>query len=415
VTTPVSWPQAREYRDAVQAPKVCFASTKLKAAVIHQDLMGMPLAAAGKSAIVFKATAGGKDVAIRCFTRAASDQRLRYQELQKHLKSTFPSYMVKFKYRDTEILVAGTRYPLVEMDWVDGNPLDVWVAKHLHDGNLAGQAESWLALTGDMQRRGMAHGDIANDNCMVSGSELKLVDYDGCYIPELAGKNPGEFGAQHFQHPGRRGYYAANMDAFPSLVIYLSLLALHADPSLWRFHQDKNLIFVAADYRAPRATPVWQELARSPDRRVVSLTSELAAMCDQPIDALRPLPEVVPPWWTDSVPATEPVKVSQSPVSPPGAPERGNTSGRQIEWLRGYVPDDGEPPPRPAGPVQPRPPEPVHHEPAPPEPVPVPPPPPVPAPRPAPAPVRPPRRGPRVLLVVAIIIVVLFVLAHLGS
>jgi hypothetical protein len=344
VTTPVSWPQAREYRDAVQAPKVCFSSSKLKSAVIHPDLMGMPLAAAGKSAIVFKATAGGKDVAIRCFTRASSSQQRRYQELQKHLKSTFPSYMVKFRYRDQEILVAGTRHPLVEMDWVDGNPLDAWVAKHLHDGNLASQAESWLAITGDMQRRGLAHGDIANDNCMVSGSQLKLVDYDGCYVPGLARQNPGEAGAQHFQHPGRKGYYAANMDAFPSLVIYLSLLALHADPSLWRFHRDKNLIFQAADYRAPRTTPVWQELARSPDEKVVSLADTLAAMCRNGIGDLELLPDVVTPWWKNpALHLTEKINV----VPPPDA--RPVTGERSIEWLLDHLPSNGKPqtqPPR---------------------------------------------------------------------
>jgi hypothetical protein len=418
VTTPVSWPQAREYQDAVQAPKVCFANSKLKAAVIHPDLMGMPLAASGKSAIVFKATAGGKDVAIRCFTRASSSQRRRYQELQKHLKSAFPSYMVKFRYRDEEILVAGDRYPLVEMDWVDGNPLDVWVEKHLHDGNLAGQAGSWLAITGDMQQRGMAHGDIANDNCMVSGSQLKLVDYDGCYLPELARHNPGEAGAQHFQHPGRKGYYAANMDAFPSLVIYLSLLALHADPSLWKFHKDKNLIFLAADYRAPRATPVWQELARSPDRRVISLTSELAVMCGQPISDLRPLPEVVTPWWTDSVTSTGLTRVSPPPASPAVTGGNGRSGGPSPDWLRDYVPAGDQPQPRPAGTAYPPQPEPAplaHHEPAPPAPVPAPPPRPVPAPRRAPVPARWPRTTAKVLVTIAIIIAIWFIFFHHGG
>ena len=179
MTQPRSWPGAREYLDAIQTPAVCFSDPRLKAASIHQNSMRMPLAVAGKSAVVFKATAEGKDFAIRCFTRAASDQRLRYRALHTHLENT-PWYMVDFGYRDSEILVANTRYPLVEMEWVDGNPLDEWVGGHLRrNGDLARQAAAWLAIVNDMLHRKMAHGDIANDNCMVSGSQLKLVDYDG--------------------------------------------------------------------------------------------------------------------------------------------------------------------------------------------------------------------------------------------
>ena len=290
MATPTSWPHAREYLDAVQTPKLCFSDPRLKDASIHMNSMGMPLTASGKSAIVFKATADGKDVAIRCFTRAASDQRMRYLALQKHLDPR-PSYLVGFGYRDDEIRVGNTSYPLVEMDWVDGDPLDAWVGHHLRrNGDLGVQAEAWRDIVGDMLSRKMAHGDIANDNCMVSGSQLKLVDYDGCYIPALRDKNPGESGAQDFQHPDRGGYYADNMDAFPSLVVYLSLAALHADPSLWaRYHKDKNLIFSAADYRAPRATPIWRDLASNPDPAVRRLAAALADMCDASVDSLPPL------------------------------------------------------------------------------------------------------------------------------
>jgi eukaryotic-like serine/threonine-protein kinase len=326
LTQPKTWPQARQYQDAIQTPTICFSDPRLKAADIHVNSMGMPQAAAGKSAVVFKATAHGKDVAIRCFTRAASDQRQRYRKLHKHLV-TPPWYMVGFVYRDEEILVANCRYPLVEMDWVDGDPLDVWVGKHLQRGSdLASQAAAWLVIVADMLNRGMAHGDIANDNCMVTGSQLKLVDYDGCYIEGLAEKNPGESGAQHFQHPGRSGYYAGDMDAFPDLVIYLSLLALQADPSLWRFHSDKNLIFEAADYKAPQRTEVWRELARSPDLRVRSLAGTLARMCTEPIAGLPSLLTVT----ASEGPWLDGVKQNGTKVAPPApAPS--------LDWMKDHL------------------------------------------------------------------------------
>jgi Septum formation len=199
----------------------------------------------------------------------------------------------------------------------------------------------------------MAHGDLASDNCLVQGSDIKLIDYDGCFIPALAASFPGEAGNQHFQHPGRIGYYAANMDAFPSLVIYLSLIALDADKSLWQFHTGDNLIFAAKDYLSPRASPLWQALAESPDARIRSLTSALADMCRAPISTLPPLGQVVTGtptsngqqhlWWqTWRAP-------SQTGKAVPGA-------RRQQPWWRSAslpVQPGGSTPAQPAQPAQP--------------------------------------------------------------
>ena len=431
MTQPGSWPGARDYLDAIQTPTVCFSDPRLKAASIHPNNMGMPQAVAGKSAVVFKATAEGKDVAIRCFTRAASDQRLRYRALHTHLAYT-PWYMVDFGYRDNEILVANIRYPLVEMDWVDGNPLDEWVGSHLRqNGDLAGQAAAWLAIVQDMLQRKMAHGDIANDNCMVSGSQLKLVDYDGCYIPDLADRNPGETGAQHFQHPKRAGYYAGNMDAFPSLVIYLSLAALNADPSLWEhFHRDKNLIFHAEDYKRPQQTPIWNKLAQSPDTRVRSLAIALARMCREPVNSLRSLPEVVKgePLWEQIIVQNR--ETGTRKVPPPAAGQTPPPPSN--EWIRDHLPGATEPQAEPtqvARPAEPARPERVPPRTVPPRPTPPPPTPPRPTPlRPTPprptAPGKTARRSAArtartvvkaVFITIITIIILIVVLAIIGS
>jgi hypothetical protein len=357
---PNNWPRPRDYQEAIQTPAVCFSDSRLRNAEIHTNKLGVPLAAAGKSAVVFQATANSADVALRCFTRAAPEQRLRYQELHAHLAPEPPSYMVDFTYRDQEMWVEGNRYPMVEMGWVAGDALDVWVREHLGRGNdLADQAAAWLLIMNDMQTRELAHGDLANDNCLVSGSQLKLIDYDGCFIPALAGKHPGEDGNPHFQHPGRAGYYAGDMDAFPSLVIYLSLLALQSDASLWQHHTDKNLIFAATDYKLPRKTPIWKALAKNPDARVVSLAAALADMCEASVATLPSLRAVVTgaeislsgqrsgtsldeevgsltqddgesPWWSQEAlqggQGTRPLPVP-APSVPPSAPD----------WLEDHV------------------------------------------------------------------------------
>jgi hypothetical protein len=394
-----SWPRPRDYQDAIQAPLVCFTNPHLRNAQIYTNGMGLPLAASGKSAIVFKAAAdaedaaaASKDVALRCFTRAASDQRLRYQELHAHLGPKPPPYMVDFTYWDQEIVVGPGRFPLVEMSWVEGDPLDVWIQNHLGRGSdLADQASAWLSIVDDMRIREMAHGDLANDNCLVNGSELTLIDYDGCFIPQLADKHPGEDGNPHFQHPKRSGHYAGNMDAFPAVVIFLSLLALQSDRSLWQqFHTDKNLIFLAADYKAPRRTPIWSALKKNPDARVAALTDSLANMCESPVASLPSLKEVaalasIPlgqplgrmqpgtnhgvatpgagPWWEQEALRHGPVVRPTVPTPPAGpvppAVPVPPTVPPTPSWLgdhvpgQPYLPPQGQPYPPPQGtPVQ---------------------------------------------------------------
>ena len=286
-------PSDIQYLDAIQAPQVCFTDPRLKAARIRKDVRGIPEAATGRSAIVFRADVGTEDVALRCFTREAREQRARYQALHAHLAGSIPPYMVDFTYRDREILVGGELYPVVEMGWAEGRPLHLRVEQHLRDPRrLELFAAIWLETVTDLQNRGMAHGDLSTDNCLATEHALTLIDYDGCFIPALAEADPGEGGNPNFQHPHRMGYYALNMDAFPALVIYLSLLALAVDNSLWQFHNGRNLIFTAGDYQSPRETPLWRALARISNRQIAPLLTALADMCNTPIDSLPSLGQV---------------------------------------------------------------------------------------------------------------------------
>ena len=289
------WPRPADYLHAVQVPQASFADRQLRNASIRVNQFGIPEAATGKSAIVFRATIGSQDVALRCFITEASYQRSRYRGLYAHLADNWPSYLVNFAYHDDQILVEGQRYPVVVMSWALGQPLDAWIGQHLQRGReLASLAMKWLEMVNDLERRGMAHGDLDNGNCLVNRSDLTLIDYDGFFVPSLAHTPPRGAGIPDFQHPGRPGYYAPNMDAFPALVIYLSLLALESDRSLWqRYHTSENLIFSASDYLSSRNTQIWQDLAGNRDPSVRRLAAALADMCDAPIDSLPPLSQVV--------------------------------------------------------------------------------------------------------------------------
>ena len=279
----------------------------------------MPKSVSGRSAIVFRATVTPRDVAIKCFTNAAPDRRARYQALGHRLAGSWPDYLVDFVYRDDEILVNGNRYPVVEMSWTHGIPLDVWIGRHIsRPADLAAMAAKWLAIASDLERRGLAHGDLSAENCLVSGSDLKLIDYDGCYVPVPGLSHRCEYGNPDFQHPRGAGYCAANADAFPALVIYLSLLALASDPALWHFHAEGRLLFSASDYLSPGTAPIWRELANSSNPLVVRLAADLATMGGLPTAAeLPPLSHI-----------------SSGSVSNGGQPE---PAGNQLEMARSQL------------------------------------------------------------------------------
>jgi hypothetical protein len=72
---------------------------------------------------------------------------------------------------------------------------------------------------------GIAHGDLQHGNIiLVPGKKdnslmLKLIDYDGMFIPPLAGSPKGEVGHAAYQHPERlrTGAFHTEVDRFRSL------------------------------------------------------------------------------------------------------------------------------------------------------------------------------------------------------
>jgi hypothetical protein len=341
---PTNWPGNAAYQDALQAPEFCFRDARLKAADIREDILGLPEPATGKSAIVFHATMDSTEYALRFFTRSVPIQRERYLELTARLERSRPDYFVPFSYHDSEILVNGEWYPMVKMGWSEGVPINEWVAGHLrHSADLKALAQTWLNLARDMHSQQIAHGDLSNDNCLVgAASKIMLIDYDSCYIPALDAENPREDGNQNFQHPGRSGYYALNMDAFPALVVYLSLLALSEERGLWRHNNKENLIFKKEDFLAPGRTEVWRDLALIEDPLVTALAARLREMCHDDIATLRPLGEVADDaavdWWTDweDIPATaSPATAAPAPevrVPNPAGPLRGDADWTDDDW-----------------------------------------------------------------------------------
>ena len=77
----------------------------------------------GNFASVYKITTHSGDVAVRCFTREVRDQRERYGHLSDYLRGVRPEVFVGFQYVEQGIRVRGQWYPIVKMEWAQGDRL----------------------------------------------------------------------------------------------------------------------------------------------------------------------------------------------------------------------------------------------------------------------------------------------------
>ena len=293
------WPTARHYAEAVQCPLVCFEEPSLKRMLPAVDRLGMPLVTSGQFAYVFKLNpgdAGGETVAVRCFRGFLGDREERYRALDVHLNANRIAALPQFKYFTKGILVAGRRYPVLVMKWVEGPTLDVYLDEAVGRREaLLHLADEWVKLMGELREAGIAHGDLQHGNIIVEGGRLRLVDLDGMFVPALKGFKASEVGHQHYQHPARDvAHFSSDTDNFSALVVYLSLISLAERPELWREHHDENLLFTRADFADPDASKLFPKIEAIGGEHA-RLAEALKVACTSDPTAAPPLTELVTP------------------------------------------------------------------------------------------------------------------------
>jgi hypothetical protein len=273
----VPWPTPQDYQEAVQNPRLAFRDPDLQAARPKEDAIGLPQPIAGNFASVYKMLSGSaRTWAVRCFLREFGDQRQRYDAISWELKRLRLPYTVGFEYQPDGIRVRGGWFPVLKMEWVQGETLTRYVASRLGQPALRDLAEKVVVMTRRLADAGIAHGDLQHGNILVVGGEPRLIDYDGMFVPALAGWRSHEVGHPNFQHPRRTDAdFGPGADNFSNWVIYLSLLALSADPGLWSRHQggDECLLFRRADFELPERSRLLGDLERSADPLVAALAA----------------------------------------------------------------------------------------------------------------------------------------------
>ena len=280
-----AWPLNIDFTIAVQNPHLCFVDPELKQSSTAKNSRGRVLLWSGNFATVYKLTKGNRSWAVRCFTRIPqSDVQQRYKLISEYLSQHEIPYLVDFEFLTQGILVKGEWYPILKMDWVQGSEIDRYIGEHIDDSQVLLRLDRQLKqLQKDLQQVGIAHGDLQHGNIMVdSEGELKLVDYDGMYVPALRGAPPLEVGHPNYQPPMRSSKdFGDRLDEFSFEVISLSLRALASQPNLWEtFHEDnKNLIFRQNDFQEPELSPVFQSISNIPDDETRELCDRLIRRC----------------------------------------------------------------------------------------------------------------------------------------
>ncbi|NTX14051.1 hypothetical protein HUA76_24915 [Myxococcus sp. CA056] len=269
-------PSDSDYQTALQHPRQAFADPELREGVVELGtgaMASLPRPRAGNFATIYKVTCGEKVYAVRCFTRPFPyDLQSRYLEIQRHLEQHWLPYMVGFTFLPRGIHVRGRWVPIVKMEWVQGESLERYVGRHLHEpAKLFQLAAEWFDLVKALSRAAVAHGDLQHGNVIVTDSGLRLIDYDGMCVFSLRGRESHERGHANYQHPARdSGSLNLQLDLFPAWGVWLSLVALAHDPSLWERFQggDDCLLFRRKDFVEPTRSPLLQALLTSPHARI---------------------------------------------------------------------------------------------------------------------------------------------------
>ena len=272
----MNYPSISDYIEALRDAEDSLS--ELKDLRLVYDDQGHPIMSSGNFAVVFKMQAPtGQYHALKCFLRDQEERSERYRLIAEELQYAQSTYLVKFRYLESELFVdvpntGGEEYPVLLMDWVDGIPLDQYLKTIinksyekdlLYKKDLLAYRFSLLARW--LVTQPFAHGDLKPDNiCVRDDGSLVLLDYDGMYVPALSGRKPLEQGSPHYRHPLRSTLpFDEHIDDYSLSLILLSLRAIALDGTLYKCYSScEYLLLSEQDQLNPYTSPVFKELNR---------------------------------------------------------------------------------------------------------------------------------------------------------
>lgn len=254
----------------------------------------------GAYAAVFKGSINGRAYAIRCFLSAENETIERYKRICSYLSQLNSTWKTECELIDNEINVNGATYPVLKMQWIHGVLINEFVSQNLSDNSTLSELQNKLvSVSEDLEKNKVGHGDLQCGNIVISGYssnfQIKLIDYDGMYVPELAFKKSIEKGRSEFQHPKRTlNDFNPEMDRFSFWVMLTALEALKIDKSLWRevmqggFNTLDNFLFTIQDFLNPNQSALFNRLYKLNSSSLNFYLETLKWLCNSEYSVIPP-------------------------------------------------------------------------------------------------------------------------------
>lgn len=264
------FPSFSEYVQAIELSADTLKQLRHLQPVRRSD--GQLYFSSGNFAVVFRMqdTRTGVWVALRCFLREVPRRPERLRQIADYLHRNPSPYLLPITYYPQEIWVdtrfgQSGEFDLMTMPWADGQTLATYVASccQANDRSALRQLAyrfdsmaSWLLM------QPFAHGDLKPDNIIVAtDGTLRLIDYDGCYVPNLHGLPSPELGSPPYRHPERlTSHYNPYIDDYSLLFLSLELHALSHAPELFR--PMDSLLIAPVDLDDTDNSERWQQLRK---------------------------------------------------------------------------------------------------------------------------------------------------------
>ena len=174
----------------------------------------------GNSAIIFEVMCGDRRMAMRVYMRHHPNLQAIYGE----------------NYYPKELLINSNSEQMgmadvVLCEWVEGVTLQSKIE------NLCQKPEKMALLAKMFEEFALswlnerwAHGDIKPENIILSGGELRLIDFDALYREGFSTNECVEVGTRQYQHPLRdKSNFDRSIDDYPIALIVTALSAMALD------------------------------------------------------------------------------------------------------------------------------------------------------------------------------------------
>ncbi len=286
----MDYPAFGEYADALRLDlAAALTDPLLRTGTLRMHGPGQPVVHGGTFALSFEIRTDAGRYALRCFHKELDSLQTRYDAIERRLAEVRSNHFVDLQFQPLGITTRSGTYPVVRMDWAEGPSLAAYVTDHREDPvKLQLMRLALRRLAQELRSSGIAHGDIQPSNIIVQpGTKLRLIDYDGLFVPELRGLASAELGQRNFQHPRRRAcHFDEDLDAFSFAVIDLALHAICLRPDLWERTGSGADAFLlrAADFADPTSSEAFGLLCH--EAGLEEHTRKLASVCVAPFEAI---------------------------------------------------------------------------------------------------------------------------------